>query len=92
MQHEINDRCAICGKPIAKCTNTCSCLPCKNKNHDCDSCYNDVFYCVACSIKFDRDKEMEEILLERRREKIEEVAEIEKILQMFSYEKDLMFQ
>ena len=92
MLHKINCKCAICGKPIVKCENTCTCLPCNKEKKDCLNCFNDLFYCMSCAVKLSRNKEMEEILLERRREQLEEVVEIEKILKMFSYEKDIMFQ
>jgi hypothetical protein len=92
MQHKINGKCAICSKPIMKCENTCSCLPCNKKNRDCEECFNDVFYCMSCILKISRNTEMKDILIERRKEKLEEVTEIEKMLEMFTYEKDIMFQ
>ena len=94
MEHAINGRCIICGEPIVKCENTCSCLPCNNsnKNKDCENCYNDIFYCFSCKIKMSRNKEMKNILMERRTEKIEEIRDIEKELGIFFFERDIMFQ
>jgi len=47
---------------------------------------------MSCIIKISRNIEMKDILIECRKEKLEEVAEIEKMLGMFAYEKDVMFQ
>ena len=92
MKHKINYKCDICGENIVKCKNTCSCLPCRNKNQDCDDCFNDVFYCFSCKIKLKRNNEMNQLLLECREEKLKEIIEIEKKLKIYAFEKDIMFQ
>lgn len=92
MLHTINGKCKICGEPIVKCENTCSCLPCNKENKDCENCYNEIFYCFSCKIKLSRNQELEDILLESRKEKLEEIIEIEKRLNIYFYEKDIMFQ
>jgi hypothetical protein len=92
MLDKINSKCRICGEPIVKCENTCSCLPCKKEIKDCKNCFNEIFYCFSCKIKCSRNKEMKHILLERRAEKLEEVREIEQELGIYFFENDIMFQ
>jgi len=92
MNYLVYSKCSICGETIVKCENTCSCLPCNKKNKNCEKCYNDIFYCFSCKIKMSRNKEIKNILIERRTEKIEEIREIEEELGIFLFEKDIMFQ
>lgn len=92
MEHIVNGRCIICGEPIVKCENTCSCLPCKKKNIDCNNCFNDIFYCFSCKIKMSRNMDLKNILIDRRAEKLEEIREIECELGIFSFERDIMYQ
>jgi len=91
MQHKINGKCSICGEPIVKGENTCSCLPCKKEIKDCEHCFNDVFYCYFCKLKRRRGIELRLMLLERRAEKLEEIREIEQKLGMINDETDKMF-
>jgi len=91
MHDGINGRCTICGEPIVKGENTCSCLPCNKENKDCDHCFNEIFYCYDCKIKQRRGRELREILLERRAEKLEEIKEIEEKLGIINDGTDWMF-
>lgn len=92
MLHNINCKCQMCGKPIVKCENTCSCLPCTKEAKDCENCFNNLFYCFSCKVKMSRKLEMEQILLECRKERMEEIIQIDRKLNIYFFEKDIMFQ
>jgi len=83
-----NVRCALCGENVPKIRNNCQ----KHCTREaCVDCSDGEFVCGLCALKMSEHKAIRAILMERRREKLFEVREIEKRLGMPPGGDDLMY-
>ena len=70
-------RCTLCGELVPRIRNNC-----RNRcdDRDCGHCRSGEFVCGLCFLKLQENKTIRILLMERRREKLDEVRDIERRL------------